>query len=175
MTLVAILSLLIMIFLLILFFVIWFWINLSNKSPYYPSIVKKIQSLVDDKEISISANTKFVDLGSGDGRVVFYFAKLNILQADGIEINPFLSLLSRFLKTVLRLKNVKIYNKDFLKHDLGCYNLVYMFLIDNQIDKLLEKIKQEKKNSEVIVISNTFQSSKFLPYKKVDTFYFYKI
>lgn len=175
MNLLVFISLTLLMFLFVSFFVIWYWIAITNKSPYYPSSLKKIKKLIEDKEIELSPQTKFVDLGSGDGRIVNLFAKFNIARADGVEINPFLSLFSRIWSKLRGYKNVKIFNKDFYNHNLSEYDIVFMFLFEEQAEKIIDKLKKEKQKHEITVISNTFKIKSIEPYKKVDTFYFYKI
>lgn len=173
MTIFTLISLMLIIFVMMLFFVVWFWIALSNKTPYYPSNLTKLKKLAKEGELKIDNSTKFIDIGSGDGRIVNWFASQNPQKAHGIEINPFLSLFSR-VSSFLRRNEVKIINKNFLNHNFEDYNLVFMFLFDEQTSKLSPKLKAEL-DDKAIVISNTFKVKDMEPFKIVDGFYFYKI
>ena len=81
----------------------------------------------------------FVDLGSGDGRVVAVASLFT--RATGIEIDPDLYRLSIRLRKSLNLKNVEFYNDDFENRDLNQFDFIYMYP-DNpniRIGTMLEK------------------------------------
>lgn len=152
-------------------YLLWSWLT---KTPFYPSQLKKLDKLFNEKEIPIDSSTNFIDIGSGDGRIMIWAAKKGAL-AHGIEYNPFLSLLTR-VKTALKglSKKVKVFNKDFKNHDYSNYNIVYMYLFPEHMNILKDKLFKELKPGSTI-ITNTFTLEEVEPYKIVDKFYFYKI
>jgi hypothetical protein len=69
----------------------------------------------------------FMDLGSGDGRVVL-LASLFGVHAHGIEYDPWLVNSSIFIRRRLNLPsfaNVKIREDNFMNHDLSKFDVVY--------------------------------------------------
>ncbi|HDM75883.1 MAG TPA: class I SAM-dependent methyltransferase [Deltaproteobacteria bacterium] len=67
----------------------------------------------------------FVDLGSGDGRVVALASLFT--RASGIEIDPVLHMASEKLKDFLELENVQFHLGDFEKWDLNEFDFIYMY------------------------------------------------
>ena len=94
---------------------------------------------------------KIVDLGSGDGRVVIRLAR-NGAKAEGIEINPILILISKFVSKIRGVsKNTKFYWQSFWDFDLSSYDGVIIYGISYIMPRLEGKLKKElKKNSFVI-------------------------
>jgi len=73
---------------------------LLSDAPYLPSYKKSsdekcLNELFEFLEEYRNKKIKFIDLGSGDGRIVIEFAKRNY-ESYGVEINPFLVLLSKW-------------------------------------------------------------------------------
>ncbi|CAG1022605.1 hypothetical protein DOJK_01778 [Patescibacteria group bacterium] len=157
--------------LLILFglYLIWSWFT---KTPFYPSKTKPLNDLI--KDLNISADTNFVDIGSGDGRIVVWAAKKGF-NAEGIEFNPFLSLISRALITLNRVgKNAQIFNKDFNNHNFSKYNVAYLYIFPEHMDKLENKLFNEMPAGG-IVITNTFKFTNRQPSSTYNRYYIYKV
>lgn len=139
-------------------YIVWSWLN---QTPFYPSSPRNLKRLIDEKIIELPENTYFIDIGSGDGRIVYWASKYS-KQADGIEFNPFLTILSKIRLFFGRRKNTKIYNKDFFKHDFSKYNVAYLYIFNEQIDKLRKKHYSEMPKKSIIV-TNTFKFSGIEP------------
>ncbi len=80
------------------------------------------------QKIKLEKYKNFIDLGSGDGRVVL-IASLFGLKATGIEHHPWLTDCALHLKRKIGLphfKNVKILKDDFMKYHIGEHDLVYI-------------------------------------------------
>lgn len=113
-----------------------------------------------------------MDIGSGDGRFVIWAAKHGYI-ASGIEFNPFLSLLSKFKITLLRINNkAKIYNKNFMNHDFSEYDIIYMYIFSEHMDKLKGKLFNELRPGSVI-ITNTFKFTDLKPDLEIDRYKIY--
>ncbi len=67
----------------------------------------------------------FVDLGSGDGRVVAVASLFT--KATGIEIDPHLHQLSIKLKEYLGLNNIEFYLGDFEEWDFDDFDFIYIY------------------------------------------------
>lgn len=150
-------------------YLIYSWLK---KTPFYPSSPKKLENLINSGHIKINGKN-FIDVGSGDGRFVVWAAS-NGYYAEGIEFNPFLTLASRFKLFVRRLKNAKIYNKDFNNHDFSKYDVVYLYIFPEHMDKIKDKLFEELKPKSVIIAS-TFKFSGIDPDDVFDKFSIYYI
>lgn len=151
-------------------YMIWSWMN---QTPFYPSSGNKLKELIENKELKLPKEAVFIDIGSGDGRIVATMSEFT-KEADGIEFNPFLTLLSKVKLFLTRKKNTKIYHRDFFKHDYKKYNVAYMYIFNQQIDKLQEKLFSEMPKGSII-ITNTFKFSKREPDKTIKHIYIYEV
>lgn len=113
--------------------------------------------------------TKFVDLGSGTGKVVRSVAKFNV-DSFGAESAPFVfiySSLISFANSIFNLKGGKILNKNIWKIDLCEYDCVYTFLSPAVMDKIGNKFSHEMKKGSVL-ISNSFCITGIRPTKIIN-------
>lgn len=137
------------------------------------ALVKRI------KETNIlNNNTRFCDLGSGDGSFLYELAKeFPNIQFVGYEINFFLYIFSRLFN---RLPNLKFYHCDFFKVDLSQFDYIYAFLLSPLMERLALKIKKEAKEN-CCVIVNTFAFKDIKPIKEIvsskslESLYFYQL
>src|SRR3989344_5383126 len=97
-------------------------------APFLPSYIKngkvKLESLFN--LLRENSCKKFMDLGSGDGRVVIDFAKAGF-ESYGVEINPLLVLWSKLKIKKLGLKNAKIKWGNIWPTDLSGFDSVFIF------------------------------------------------
>jgi len=111
------------------------------------------------RRINLSQYKSFIDLGSGDGRVVL-LASLFGIKAMGIEYDPWLVNSSLYIRRKLNLphfENTKLLEEDFMKHDLSLYSMIFThpdkpFFRDGFERKLLNEL-----NGELIVHGWEFQ------------------
>src|SRR3989338_6809376 len=73
------------------------------------------------KKLELSKYKNFLDLGSGDGRVVL-IASLFVKNSAGIEYDKELYNISLKIKEKLKIKNANFINGDYLEHDFGYYD-----------------------------------------------------
>ena len=148
-------------------------------APYVPT--KKKLALEILKEVKFRKNGLFVELGSGDGRIVRTAVKNYPVKGMAVDINGLLILWSKFLakfdKTYAKIIFV---NKNILKVDLTKADYIYLFLFPALIKKLIPNFNRDLRKGAVI-ISHGFliEEYKNKLIKKVDrsTFptYYYKI
>ena len=98
----------------------------------------------------------FVDLGSGDGRLVIEAAKQNnVKRAIGYELNPILialSYLRAFRAGPAVLAKVSFYRRDFWYANLSNVDVVSCFGVNSIMLRLLQKLeKGEHKKGEITV------------------------
>lgn len=124
-------------------------LSMTTEVPYVPSekLYKKAIEYLEIKK-----GDKVLDIGSGDGRVLFYASK-KYPEAEfvGVERNFVLVFYCKVVNLILNRKNLKFIRKNAHDFDLSEYNKIYMYLIPDFIEKLLlNKIKNLKKGSYII-------------------------
>jgi len=138
-------------------------------APYLPTFGNKLNAMFDIirnhtlqssymKEKIAQKSLNFVDLGSGDGRVVFRAARENIFaKSIGYEINPALHLFANFrrLITPQYWNSTSFYMRDIWKIQLYQYDVVAVYGLAPIMDKLGKKLEKELKPGS-IVVSNVF-------------------
>ncbi len=77
------------------------------------------------KKIELNAFKNFIDLGSGDGKVVL-IASLFCDTAEGVEADDFLHNKSIEVRDKLGIKNAVFHNKDIYDHAIGNYDLIFL-------------------------------------------------
>lgn len=118
------------------------------------------------KKIKLEGYKNFLDLGSGDGKVVL-IASLFGLKATGIEIDPDLIKTSRRFKKELKLKG-DFLQEDFLEHDLSKYDAVFVNPDKGFEHGLEDKLLKELKGK--LFVYNQIFLPRFL--KKGKTYWF---
>ena len=77
------------------------------------------------KKISLHKFKNFLDIGSGDGKVVL-IASLFCRNAEGVEIDDFLHNKAIEIKTKFGIKNAEFRNVDFFEHDFSKYDILFL-------------------------------------------------
>ena len=77
------------------------------------------------KRISMSKFKDFLDIGSGDGKVVL-IASLFCQNAEGVEIDSFLHSTAVEIKNKFKISNAAFHNKDFFEHDFSKYDVLFL-------------------------------------------------
>lgn len=123
-------------------------------APWVPTRKKDFIRIA--KLAGIRNNTNFIELGCGEGSLVFYLAK-KYPQANffGVEISWFLFLLARFRKLITKQRNVMILFGNLFKIDLSNYSIIYIFgYHQSAYHKLAKKIStQASPGTKVITYS----------------------
>jgi hypothetical protein len=148
-------------------------------SPYVATRSKVVLEIL--KEVKFRKNSLFVELGSGDARMIRTAVKKYHLKGLAVDVNGLINLwgkiLSKFDKTnnEIVFKTENIFNVDLTKADY-----LYLFLMPDLLKKLIPKFDRElKKNT--IIISHGFPLGEYKNklIKKVDRrpfpTYYYKV
>lgn len=122
---------------------------LSDSIPVPFIFLYKIYNFVILKNLR-----QICDLGSGYGKVLYYFGKIKNIKIDGVELDTQIYNFSSILQSDL----IKIYNEDILKFDLKkkSYDL---FILNDPLRKyddlltLINKIKNNYENVNLILIN----------------------
>ena len=136
-------------------------------APYLPTFGKKLNVMFDLIRNHMShsqymqhkrTQLRFVDLGSGDGRVVFRAAREGLFDKSvGYEINPALHIFANFrrLITPRYWTNTQFYMRDLWKIPLHQYDVVAVYGLSPIMQRLGTKLEKELKPGS-IVLSNVF-------------------
>lgn len=160
------------------FILVSIYVAFIGGSSYASIPQEKIQKMI--KNLELKQDSKIVDLGSGDGRVVIELARAGY-NAIGYEINPYLVYYSRLLLFLKGLtnksisNNSKIYLKNYFNEDLSYAEGVFLFVSPIMFVKILEKLKKDlKKGTTIISFSSKMPGLKIE--KIIDhNIFFYKI
>lgn len=160
----AILSILILVVTVFLFFYI------MSGPPYLPSKIENIEKIIRLAEIK--PGQKVVDLGSGDGRIVIALAKIGA-EAHGVEINPALVWLSRknIKKAGLQAKSF-IHMGSFWRQDFSSFDVVIIYGMSHIMKRLEKKLQHELKPGSRVICS-VFQFPNWQCEKKDGTAHLY--
>ncbi|XP_064643673.1 ATP synthase subunit C lysine N-methyltransferase-like [Lineus longissimus] len=108
--------------------------------PYVPATTKQVENVM--KMLKGRSGT-FIDLGSGDGRIVIEAAKMGF-RATGVELNPWLVWYSRISAWREGVnKQTKFVRRDLWKIDPSKYDNVVIFGVEQMMEPLEEKLKKE--------------------------------
>ncbi|MCX7956042.1 MAG: methyltransferase domain-containing protein [Patescibacteria group bacterium] len=152
-----------LIYFLILIFLLFFLIFMTiyiisliysslKGSPYVATKNQRINEIL--KNASLKKGKIFIELGSGDGRVLREAVKKYKVIGIGFDINPLLVYWSKILS--FGIKNIEFKIQDILKADLKKADYLYLFLMPELIEKLRLKMNNELKKG-TIVISHGFK------------------
>jgi len=129
---------------LYLLFVIGMIRALSLDAPYVPIKSDVLKRMLD--MVSPAANTIWIDLGSGDGRVLIEAVKKFNVRGIGIERIFIFRLYSRLKIFIAGLsKKIKIKSGDLFEKDLSSADIVSFYLLPKTNEKIVEKLKKELK------------------------------
>lgn len=96
------------------------------------------------KKIGLGKFKSFLDIGSGDGKVVL-IASLFCKSAQGIEIDDLLHHKAVEIQEKIGIKNANFLNSDFFGHDFSKYSVLFLSpdspLERGLEDKLLKEMK----------------------------------
>ena len=127
--------------------------------PYVPAtdkqldnVFKTIDFIRKSSKISKPASSStLIDLGSGDGRIVFEASKRGYC-ATGVELNFFLYLYSRFKALSFRSNPRPVFKRANLWNvNLGNYDLIVLFGVQEMMKDLSVKLNKEIKQDTTIV------------------------
>ena len=117
------------------------------------------------KKIKLSQFRNFLDIGSGDGKIVLT-ASLFCRNAEGIEIDKFLHNKAVEFKNKFKINNAVFHNKDFFSDDFSKYDVLFLNP-DTPMERGLENKLLKEMNGKLIHYGHHFHP-RFL--KKEDGF-----
>jgi SAM-dependent methyltransferase len=126
-------------------------------APYVPAFKQDFDELFD--LAGVRKGSKFIDLGSGDGKVLLAAAQRGA-DATGYEINPVLWLLTKWRLRKFR-GHARVKLGSMWRADITNADVVYMYLHTKWMDKMERKLKDElRPGAKVVSYVFTFSSLK---------------
>lgn len=123
-------------------------------APYVPTSKKQILAILE--KAGLKKGQVFMELGSGDGRIVREAVKKYGVKGIGVDINGLLIFLSNFYAKRDKLENIQFRKENVFTTDMSKVDIIYMFLMPELMRKLVPNMaKTLKKNS--LVISHGFK------------------
>lgn len=128
-----------MLFWLLFVVVMCFGVAIAFGAPYLP--IRRPDAEVALELAQLKAGETFIDLGSGDGRMLLLAAQRGA-NAVGYEINPLMWLWSQWITRSQR-RHIKIYCRSFWGADLSQADVIYTFLVRHFARRLHRKLQRE--------------------------------
>ena len=140
--------------------------------PYVATDRKKIETII--KFAQIKPKETVIDMGSGDGRLLFAAAQKGA-NAIGYELNPLLVFLTLIHAKLKGLSNrIVVYRKNLWKADLKVADVIFVYSLKRDIQKFEDFIYQNaQKGTRIVVNTNPFPSKN--PIKSENGIFLYKI
>jgi len=149
--------------------------------PYFPTNLKDIPLII--KALNLEKNNTVVDLGAGDGLVIFAsaeeaFKKRFNTKFYAVEINPVLILIL-YLKRLFHKnrKNIFIIFDDFTKMSLKKFTgaVFYLYLSPKYLNIVYKRIKKQVQNPKIITYFYKVPNTKIVnKVKKINKTFIYK-
>ncbi|XP_011180933.2 ATP synthase subunit C lysine N-methyltransferase [Zeugodacus cucurbitae] len=117
--------------------------------PYVPATNEQVRNVLNF--LPKNSQSKLLDIGSGDGRIVVAAAK-NGINADGVELNPWLVWYSRLSALRQGVHNkTHFYRRDLWKYSVAPYEYVVIFGVEQMMQDLETKLIAESSiNAKII-------------------------
>ncbi|MDB5185775.1 MAG: hypothetical protein JWL85_298 [Candidatus Saccharibacteria bacterium] len=138
-------------------------------APYLPTMKRQTETALD--MLDLKPGQILLELGCGDGRVLRAAAERG-LNVVGYELNPILALFA-WIYTLKYRKQVKVIWGNYWLMRWPVASGIFVFLLDNYMEKLDKKIVQEY-GGNVKLVSYAFQIPDKKPLKEKDGLYLYK-
>lgn len=145
--------------LLVVLIGLFYAIDLFLELPYVGAKKDSIDNIL--KLANIKKRETIVDLGSGDGRLLFEVAAFGAF-ATGYEINPFLVLISQLKRKLKGLEDqVKIKDESMWKADLKIADVIFVYSLVKKMKKFEDFVYDNaKEGTRIIVNTNPFPNKK---------------
>jgi len=155
-------------------------IDIFLELPFVGTKKEKIQTILKlaqiKKAVGPESNRRreiVIDLGSGDGRLLFAAAQKGA-RAIGYELNPFLVLLTQIRARRIDKGSVDVKRQNFWKADLSRADVIFVYSFRKTMQKFEDFVyKNAKKGTRIIANTNPFPNKK--PLKSQNGFFLYII
>jgi SAM-dependent methyltransferase len=144
----------------VIFYFLFILFAAMSGGPYVPSKTETVERMIT--RAKIKPGETFIDLGSGDGRLLIAAAKAGA-RAVGYEIHPFLVWWSRLrVKRAGLSDRIQILQKSLWEADVSLADVIGVYLVDYRMAALEKKLQKELKPG-TRVVSNGFRFPHWQP------------
>lgn len=133
MVLVVLILLLIFTILFCLYQVISFILDITG-APFVPTSSRVVDEILAGA--FLKKGQLFIELGSGDGRVIRKAVQKYDVKGLGVEMNPFLLLFSKILARLQVLNNIQFVRENMYRVNLAEADVIFCFLLPRSMKKL---------------------------------------
>ena len=123
-------------------------------APFVPTSQKVIDEILE--KAKLKPHSVFIELGSGDGRVVRRAVRRYKVSGIGIEIHPYLYIYSLIKAKLERLDAIVFRRQSFFTTDLKGADTIFLFLLPRTLKKLRDKFSKECQRN-CLIISHGFK------------------
>ena len=132
-----------------------FWSMATGGGPYVPSKNERVANML--ALAGIKPTDRVVDLGSGDGRIVFAAAAAGAKEAVGYEIHPVLVWWSHFrCRRMPNGERCRFIRQSFWHADFHGFDVVFLYQLPKTMRRLTDKLRDQLP-ADVRVVSNAFE------------------
>jgi len=134
-------------------FILYLCVAFITGAPFVPSSKHAVASMI--ALAKLHPKMTVIDLGSGDGRLLFEAAKQGALT-QGIEINPYFVLFTRVKAFFSPYRGkITVLWKNLWKADFHQVDVIFVYLLPWRMEELAAKLQRELKPG-TLVVSNSF-------------------
>ncbi len=143
--------------------------SLTKQAPLIQSSNKQLNFLKSFIHKIIpphSTQLKILDLWCGNWKILRFFNS-NIEQKTSLvwyDINLLAILYGKLINLLHKQSNIKLYCKNFNKSKIQNFDIIYLYLLPQQLAKIENRIFKNKSSSSII-ISNSFKFKNHQPQK----------
>jgi SAM-dependent methyltransferase len=137
---------------------------LIHGAPFVPTPMEAVEKML--KTADIKPGQKVIDIGCGDGRMVYLASKKYKANATGYELSPIVYALARIRKLFWGSK-AKIVFGNFKKQNLKDVDVVVCYLLPETLARLQEKLDSELKKG-AKVVSYAFPIGSWQAHQRVE-------
>ena len=145
-----------------------------RKVPYVPIDTELMREVF--KYMNVEKGDSFIDIGSGDGKVVCWVAKEfpKVKIYKGVEVSSSLVFFSRIRRLLSKQKEkIDFEKKNALEFDYSKFNKVYMYLLSGFIEEIMFVLQEQLPRGAVVVspifaIPEDFKKFGELTVKKIE-------
>ncbi|MBN1494151.1 class I SAM-dependent methyltransferase [Candidatus Peregrinibacteria bacterium] len=142
-----------------LFLIIPTVVALIQGAPFVPTPMKAAKKLINIS--GIKKGDKVIDIGCGDGRLVYLAAKEKEADSTGFELSPLVYALAK-IRQLLWKSKAKIKFGDFRMFDLSTCDFIVCYMLPETLNNFVPKFEKDMKKGAKIV-SYAFQISRWKP------------
>ena len=173
---IILLSLIVLLLLSLLVVFLLFAFDTFLDLPYVATGKEKIPTII--KLANIKSGDIAIDLGSGDGRLLFAAAAKSGVHAIGYEVNPFLVVLTKILALFKGLsKKIEVRRQNLWDADLSSADVIFVYGRAKTMPKFENFLYQNAKKRTRLIV-NTDKTVPFptkKPIKSENGIYLYKV